>query len=134
VILLVEADETLRAMAGTVLENAGYTVRRAANSREAINIAGRLSRVDLLLSDAVMPEMTGKDLGVWLCASRPHMKVLFTSAVDDDKSAQQGAPDTGADILRKPYTPAILAERIRTALGEGEPQGAKKGAEKIAEG
>ena len=126
VVLLVEADETLRAMAGTVLENAGYTVRRAASSREAINIAGRLTRVDLLLADAVMPEMTGKELGVWLCASRPHMKVLFTSAVDDDKSAQQG--DSGADILRKPYTPGILAERVRSALGEG----ARQTEEKIA--
>jgi CheY-like chemotaxis protein len=127
-ILLVEEDATLRSMAGTVLEKQGYTVRPAASSREAMSIAGRLARVDLLLADAVMPEMSGKELAQWLCSSRPAMKVVFTSAFDKDHPAHQAILDSGAEVLCKPYTPGMLSQKVRDALG-GEGREAE---EKIA--
>ncbi len=119
VILLVEENSALRGVAATVLENQGYVVRRAAGSREAMSIAERLERVDLLLADVAMPEMTGPELAQWLCSSRPGMKVLLASPFDEDKPSQP--PGAGAGFLRKPYTPASLSRAIRAALDGTQP-------------
>jgi CheY-like chemotaxis protein len=116
VILLVEADAALRGAAGAVLEKNGYTVHRAAGSREAISIAGRLPTVDLLLTDAMMPEMTGQQLAKWLGSLHPDIKVLFTSSLDKDKAAEEGILYPNADFLRKPYAPAILAAKAHAVL------------------
>jgi signal transduction histidine kinase len=116
VILLVERDDALRDFAATILEKQGYTVCPASGSRMALSIAGQLPRVDLLLANAVMPEVTGRELGEWICASHPAMKVLLTSAFDEADPAQKGVCDTAFDIVRKPYTPAILSSRVREAL------------------
>ena len=114
VILLVEQDEALRDFAATVLEKQGYTVCMAGGSRVAMNIAGQLPRVDLLLANAVLPEITGRQLGEWISASHPGMKVLLTSNFDDTNRAS--ASESPADIVRKPYTPAILSTRVRQTL------------------
>jgi len=116
VVLLVEADAALRDLAATVLERQGYTVHRAGSSQEAVSISGRLGKVDLLLADAVMPEMIGQELAQWLCASHPGMKALYTSAFEKDTAAHQDNPAAG--FLRKPYTPAILSLKTRAALDE----------------
>ena len=120
-ILLVEADAALRDLAATVLERQGYTVHRAGSSQEAVSIAGRLGRVDLLVAEAVMPEMTGEELAQWLYSSHPCMKALFASAFDEDKAAHQGILDPAAGSLRKPYTPSILSRATRAALDGGGP-------------
>jgi len=130
IILLVEPDAALRGAAGAVLERSGYTVHRAASSREAISIAGRAARIDLLLADSAMPEMTGHQLAKWLCSLHPDIKVLFTSTVDEHKSARDGITFPEADFLRKPYTPALLALKARTALSGA----ASKAREQVAAG
>jgi signal transduction histidine kinase len=112
VILLVEQNPALRGVAATVLESQGYIVRRAAGSREAMSIAGRLDRVDLLVADVAMEEMTGPELAKWLCSSRPLMKVLMASPFDEDQDSL--APDAG--FLRKPYTPGSLSRTVRGTL------------------
>ena len=122
VILLVEADATLRELAAAVLEKQGYTVHRAPGSHEAIRIAGPLAAVDLLIANAVMPEMAGKDLAEWLGASHPRMKALFTTTYDSEKAAREGIPDPADDLLHKPYTPAMLCAKIRVVLECVPPQ------------
>jgi CheY-like chemotaxis protein len=124
VILLVEEDPAMRGVAATVLEKQGYVVRRAAGSREAMSIAGRLEHVDLLLADVAMAEMTGPELAEWLCSSRPGMKVLLASPFDEDKAGLQ--PGAGAGFLRKPYTPTSLSRAVRAAL-DGTAQFAASG-------
>jgi len=109
VILLVEEKAALRAVATTVLETQGYTVRCAASCQEAMSVAGKSDRVDLLVADAEMAEMTGNELAEWLCSSRPAMKVLLTSPFKD-----------GAGFLHKPYTPTLLTEKVRAILDGGE--------------
>jgi CheY-like chemotaxis protein len=105
-ILIVEADAALGEMAGDTMEALGYIVHRAANCREAISISGRLARLDLLVIDDGMPEMTGVELAQWLRALHPRMKVIFAETTAD-------APP---DSLRKPYTVAALAARVREEL------------------
>jgi CheY-like chemotaxis protein len=109
VILLVEENPALRNLAASVLENKGYTVRRAASPLEAMNLAGHLDQVDLLLADAVMPEMSGHELAGWLSSTRPAMKVLLTSTSD-------GLVDPSPAVLRKPYNPTLLSQKTREIL------------------
>ena len=116
VILLVEQSAALRGVAATLLENQGYVVRRAANGREAMSIARRMDRVDLLVADTVMDDMSGRELAQWLCASQPGMKLLLT-ACDNDQPDMQ-APDPGNGYLRKPYAPGALSRRVRATLDE----------------
>jgi CheY-like chemotaxis protein len=122
-ILLVEDDDALREAAGIVLQKLGYNVHDAANGREAIEIAGQLSHVDLLLTDVVMPRMNGKDLADQLLALRPKMKVLFTSAYTQEAIVHHGILDAGIDFLHKPYTPTTLARKAREVLGGAESAG-----------
>jgi CheY-like chemotaxis protein len=116
VVLLVEENAALRAMAADVLKKDGYAVYRAANSREAISIAGRLARVDLLIADAAMADMTGRELAEWLCTLRPGLKALLTSTSEEPATAHRGSPGAGIEYLRKPYTPAILSTRAGAVL------------------
>jgi two-component system NtrC family sensor kinase len=104
VVLFVEGDAALRGVASTVLEAHGFTVYRAAGGREAISIAGRVNRIDLLVANTVMPEMTGKELAKWLCPLHPGIKTLFASSMGE------------GDCLHMPYTPGTLVSRTRAAL------------------
>jgi signal transduction histidine kinase len=114
VILLVEENPSLRELAATVLEHQGYTVRRAATAREAMSIAGRQDRIDLLLVDAATREMAPRDLVEWLASTRPEMKFLLTSTLDPEDHPECSEP--GAGLLRKPYTPTALTQRTRRTL------------------
>jgi len=117
VILLVEENVALRELAGTVLEQKGYTVRRAANGREAMSLAGAEDQIDLLLADAVLAEMTGPELAEWLAASRPAMKVLLTSG--SGGIMPRGEKAAGG-LLMKPYTPGALSRKVRETLDGAE--------------
>jgi CheY-like chemotaxis protein len=115
-ILLVEDDDALREAAGIVLQKLGYEVHEAANGREAFEIASRLSKLDLLLTDVIMPRMNGKELADQLLVLRPKMKVLFTSAYTREAIVHHGILEPGIDFLHKPYTPTTLARKAREAL------------------
>ena len=115
-VLLVEDDASLRDLAATVLERLGYTVYAAANGSEAMSIAQRTADLDLLLTDVVMPQMSGKELADQLRSSQPAVKVLFTSAYTEEAIVHHGILDPGIDFLHKPYTPALLSRKAREAL------------------
>ena len=119
-ILLVEDDVALRAMATSFLKRLGYSVLAVANGLEALNLKQQSAtgHIDLLFTDLVMPQMDGKELADRVRLLSPQIKILFTSAYAENAIAHQGALDPGAMLLPKPFTPAMLAHKLRVVLDE----------------
>ncbi len=118
-ILLVEDEPSILRMTKAMLERLGYAVVAAATPREAIRLAQeQTDRIDLLLTDVVMPEMNGQDLAQTLLAIRPGLRRLFMSGYTANAIAHHGLLDSGVQFLQKPFTPHALAEKIRHALGK----------------
>ena len=117
-ILLVEDDPSLRDMAATLLSRLGYTVLTAANGVEAMNLTHQqgTGHIDLLFTDVVMPQMSGKELAERICALHPHTKILFTSAYTENAIVNQGVLNQGVTFLQKPFTPSALANKVRLML------------------
>ena len=117
-VLLVEDDPSLRDMAATLLTRLGYNVVVAANGVEAMNLAHQrgMRHIDLLFTDVVMPQMSGKELAERICALHPHTKVLFTSAYTENAIVNQGVLNQGVTFLQKPFTPSALAHKVRVML------------------
>jgi CheY-like chemotaxis protein len=116
-LLLVEDDPAVRAIAARVLTAKGYRVLEAENGLAALEVAERRAcKIDLLVTDVVMPQMGGKELVERLRAMLPELRVLFTSGYTADESIQQGDLGHGTTLLQKPFTASVLAQRIREAL------------------
>lgn len=116
-ILLVEDDDLVRGMARATLEMCGYEVLDASNAGEALLISKeRNCRIDLLLTDVVMPRMSGQTLVKEIYKVCPNIKVLYMSGYTDDVVAPRGINQEKADFIHKPFTPEALATRIRRAL------------------
>ncbi len=116
-LLLVEDEETLRKLGIRILEGLGYKVLQAGNGDEAISLAVEYKeRIDLMLTDVVMPGMNGAELARHLVLHRPEMKVLFTSGYTDDAITRHGVLDEGVSFIGKPYTPSALAKKVRGVL------------------
>ncbi len=117
-ILLVEDDPALRGMATGLMQRLGYTVLAAANGIEALSLKQQpgVGHVDLLLTDVVMPHMSGKELADRVRALYPHTKILFTSAYTENAITHQGMLDKGVVLLQKPFAPAALAIKVREVL------------------
>jgi CheY-like chemotaxis protein len=113
-VLLVEDDDDVRALARRTLENRGYTVLPARDSDEALRLAGR-ARVDVLLSDIVMPILSGPELAELFARIHPAAVIIFMSGYADDALTSMGM-NVGSAFLRKPFTPAALARTVRDAL------------------
>ncbi|MCK9462283.1 MAG: response regulator [Proteobacteria bacterium] len=117
-ILIAEDDETVRDLLQRTLDGQGYRVLAARTGPEAIALAKKHDgRIDLLLTDVVMPGMGGRELADRLRAQRPELRVLFTSGYSDRNPARGGAGDTRESFIAKPTTPRELAARIREILG-----------------
>jgi CheY-like chemotaxis protein len=117
-ILLVEDEESVRRLARKVLEGAGYRVIEAPHGGEALQLAlGYQGPIHALVSDVVMPGLSGQELAVRLQASRPGVKVLYISGYSRDAITRQGILSPGTDFLEKPFTPEALTERVRELLG-----------------
>ncbi|HEX7243360.1 MAG TPA: response regulator [Longimicrobiaceae bacterium] len=116
-VLLVEDEDSVRALVARILARSGYTVLEARSGEEAAEIAHRHpGPVDLLVTDVVMPRMSGTTLAQHLCARRPGLRVLFMSGYSEDAVAQHGVLEPGTAFIGKPFTPAELSRRVRGVL------------------
>ena len=121
-ILLVEDEPALLNMTRRMLEQIGYRVLPAASPAEALRLAKRESgRIDLLMTDVVMPQMNGRNLGQILAEEIPGLKRLFMSGYTADVIAHHGVLDPGVHFIAKPFTPAELAHKLREILGADSP-------------
>ncbi len=116
-ILLVEDEPQLRGMLVSVLEQAGYRVLQAAGPVEALGLAIEFSeRIDLLLTDVVMPQMTGPMLATELARRRPDTHVLFMSGYTEDAMVRRGLIDEKLNFLQKPVGVAVLLDKVGKLL------------------
>ncbi|MGH7397838.1 MAG: ATP-binding protein [Candidatus Rokuibacteriota bacterium] len=116
-ILLVEDEEGVRELARDILRASGYTVLEARNGAEALLLCERhQGPLDLLLTDVVMPRMSGRELAERLAPIRHDLSVLYMSGYTDDAVIRHGVLGAGTAFLQKPFTPATLVQRVRETL------------------
>jgi two-component system, cell cycle sensor histidine kinase and response regulator CckA len=116
-VLLVEDEQSLRKLTRNTLVELGHSVLEAGDAFQALEIAKQTKApIDLLLTDVVMPGMSGRALADKLCASRPGIRVLFMSGYTDGAVANHGVLESGISILRKPFTRDELTERVEEVL------------------
>jgi PAS domain S-box-containing protein len=115
-ILLVEDEDQVRAVARDILRRNGYQVIEARNAGEAILLAESSPVLDMLLTDVVMPQMSGPVLAKRMAAGRPEMKILCMSGYTDDSITRHGVLDTTIAYLQKPFTHDTLTRKVREVL------------------
>ena len=115
-ILVVEDDDALRAYATEILRELGYRVLEASSGAAALDVLAGDHKIDLLLSDVVMPQMSGPELAKRLASARPDMKVLCMSGYTDDSIVRHGVLEAHIAYLQKPITPEALTTRVREVL------------------
>ena len=117
-ILLVEDDPAVRRMAAEVLLGTGYRVLPAPSGADALRIAAKHEgRLDLLLTDVVMPGMTGPELARQFIVQFPRIRTLYMSGYTDDAIEKHGVRGRTVRVLQKPFTHETLAQSVREALG-----------------
>jgi PAS domain S-box-containing protein len=115
-VLLIEDDNALRSLARMVLEGHGYKVLEARSGSEALAICGDImQQIDLVVSDVVMPGLSGRMLGETILRLRPAIRILYMSGYIDDTLTRHGV-EAGMHYLQKPFTPQGLLRKIREVL------------------
>ncbi len=118
-VLLVEDEESVRQLVRETLESKGYKVLEAENGEAALQIVATHSgKIDMLITDVVMPGMSGRELSARLCASCPQTKVLYLSGYTEDAIVHEGVVDPDTAFLQKPFTLQMLSRKVREVLGE----------------
>jgi len=118
-VLLVEDEESVRQLVRETLESKGYKVLEADNGEAALQIVSDYSgKIDMLITDVVMPGMGGRELSARLGASCPQTKVLYLSGYTEDAILHEGVLDPDTAFLQKPFTLQALARKVREVLGE----------------
>jgi signal transduction histidine kinase/ActR/RegA family two-component response regulator len=121
-ILVAEDDDAVRAVAVEALAGLGYRILKATGGAAALAVAaGHAGAIDLLLTDVVMPGMSGTELHGRLRALRPGLRALFVSGYTDEAIVHHGILEPGTDFLQKPFTPGTLALRVRQVLDRAAP-------------
>ena len=106
-------------MAKRVLGELGYTVLTASDGLEALEVLGRhAGDVQLLITDVIMPKMSGRELAARVTALRPDIRVLYSSGYAADAIGEDGVLGDGINFLAKPYLPSRLADAVREVLDE----------------
>jgi PAS domain S-box-containing protein len=117
-VLVVEDQDAVRRFTVEALTEYGYRVVHAANAREALTLCdGASGRIDMILTDVVMPQVSGAELVTRLAKMRPGIKVLFMSGYTGSAIAQHGVLEEGVHFIQKPFSPGELAEKVRSILG-----------------
>jgi PAS domain S-box-containing protein len=117
-ILVVEDEESVRKLVRKALERYGYRVLLAATPSEALEVArAETSTIHLLLSDVILPQMSGSALASQIVHGRPAMRILYMSGYTDDAIVRYGVLEQGTPFLQKPFTPEGLARKVREVLG-----------------
>jgi CheY-like chemotaxis protein len=121
-VLLAEDEPGVRATARASLEDRGYTVLEAASGEEALALLDRLgdAPIPLPVTDVVMPRMNGQELAERFRARRPGIPVLFTSGYTDSALGAAGGLPPGVAFLQKPFSPEVLARKVRDVLDRRE--------------
>jgi CheY-like chemotaxis protein len=115
-VLLVEDAPMIRRLAREIMTRAGYTVCEAADAEQAVDVAAHQSRIDVLLTDVVMPRRSGADLLEQLRATRPDLRVLFMSGYTDNTIVREGLLADSSRFVQKPFTPEELLRKLRAAI------------------
>jgi len=116
-ILLAEDDDLVRRIASNVLDAAGYRVLVARNGLEALSLGEQyLAQIQLLVTDAIMPEMNGRELMARLLAKRPDLRILVISGYADEAIEAAAAELHSVSFLQKPFTPDTLTAKVREVL------------------
>jgi len=124
VILIVEDDQDLRQYLTEVLRGLGYSVLTAPSGTAALPILEQLSnRIDLLLTDVIMPGLNGRELGQRALQIRPDLRVLYMTGYSRNAVVHHGRLDEGVELLQKPITQTHLAARVRDILDQCEERG-----------
>src|SRR5438477_7042753 len=119
-VLLAEDEPAVRAIARQALERQGYTVLAAPSGADALALAAQHgATIDLLLTDVVMPGMSGRDLADRLTAQRPGIRVLYMSGYTDNAIVRHGMLEPGLAYLQKPFRPDALVRKVREVLDAG---------------
>jgi len=118
-ILLVEDEAAILNLGKTMLERLGYRVLAASDPREAIRLAsGHPGRIDLLMTDVIMPTMNGRDLAMQLKQRLPAIRTLFMSGYTADIISRHAVLEEGVHFVQKPFSKKELAAKVRAALDE----------------
>jgi PAS domain S-box-containing protein len=116
-ILVVEDDEAIRNLVRVALQSHGYTVLEAADGAAGLRISQDwCAPIHLLVTDMIMPGISGRQLATTLVAARPDLKVLFFSGYTEDSMLRNGLLRPGIAFLQKPFTPTVLARKVRDTL------------------
>ncbi|HXT23068.1 MAG TPA: ATP-binding protein [Thermoanaerobaculia bacterium] len=122
-VLVAEDEEVVRGLVARLLRLRGYRVLEADRGSAALAAAELVNDLRLLISDVVMPDMSGRELAEKLVERQPGLKVLFISGYTDESIASHGVLDPGVELLEKPFTAEVLAQRVRDVLDDGDEAG-----------
>ncbi len=117
VVLLAEDDEDVRILASHILNEQGYKVLEAKNGEEALSISeNENGNIELVLTDVIMPGITGKELAEQLVSTHPNLKVIYFSGYTDDAIVRHGVLEEGIHFIQKPFTASALLNKVRQVL------------------
>jgi two-component system, cell cycle sensor histidine kinase and response regulator CckA len=116
-VIVVEDEAQVRDLTVKMLQRLGYVVLAAANGKEAADVSRvHPGKISLLVTDVVMPNMSGKQVADALLSSRPGLRVLYLSGYTENTVVDRGVLDSGVDFLSKPFSREVLARKIREIL------------------
>jgi DNA-binding response OmpR family regulator len=117
-VLLVEDEESVRGLVRETLVSKGYRVLEAENGQAGLAVAAAHDGIiELVITDVVMPGMSGRELADQLVAIRPEVKVLYLSGYTEDTIVSEGTIESGKAFLQKPFTLQGLSRKVREVLG-----------------